>query len=275
VATEPNDSQDAKQAQDPQKVLEPPEASSGSSFAEEGFVSHLVELRDRLIRAVLAVLVVFLALVYWAPQIYSVFAEPLIATLPAGSSMIATDVTAPFFVPIKVTMMVAFVVALPYVLYQAWAFVAPGLYKHERQLAMPIIVSSFGLFLVGMAFAYFLVFPAVFGFVASYTPEGVQMATDIDKYLSFALSLFLVFGLSFETPVVQMVLVRMGIVSMQKMIDFRPYFIVISFVIAAIVTPPDVISQLMLAIPLCLLYQFGIFLARYVTPQESQDEAAS
>lgn len=274
MAKEPNDSQEATQAQEPQKALEPPEASSGPTFAEEGFVSHLVELRDRLIRAVLAVLVVFLALVYWAPQIYSVFAEPLIATLPAGSSMIATDVTAPFFVPIKVTMMVAFVVALPYVLYQAWAFVAPGLYQHERQLAMPIVLSSFGLFLVGMAFAYFLVFPAVFGFVASYTPEGVQMATDIDKYLSFALSLFLVFGLSFETPVVQMVLVRMGIVSMQKMIDFRPYFIVISFVIAAIVTPPDVISQLMLAIPLCLLYQFGIFLARYVTPRENQDEGS-
>ena len=265
MASESNNNQDPSETP---KALEAPETNSNETMVEEGFVSHLVELRDRLIRAFLAVLVVFLALVYWAPQIYSVFAEPLIATLPAGSSMIATDVTAPFFVPIKVTMMVAFVVALPYVLYQAWAFVAPGLYQHERQLAMPIIVSSFGLFLVGMAFAYFLVFPAVFGFVASYTPEGVQMATDIDKYLSFALSLFLVFGLSFETPVVQMVLVRMGIVSMKKMIDFRPYFIVIAFVIAAIVTPPDVISQLMLAIPLCLLYQFGIFLARYVTPRD-------
>lgn len=269
MASESNNNQDPSETP---KALEAPETNSNETMVEEGFVSHLVELRDRLIRAFLAVLVVFLALVYWAPQIYSVFAEPLIATLPAGSSMIATDVTAPFFVPIKVTMMVAFVVALPYVLYQAWAFVAPGLYQHERQLAMPIIVSSFGLFLVGMAFAYFLVFPAVFGFVASYTPEGVQMATDIDKYLSFALSLFLVFGLSFETPVVQMVLVRMGIVSMKKMIDFRPYFIVIAFVIAAIVTPPDVISQLMLAIPLCLLYQFGIFLARYVTPRDQQDD---
>jgi sec-independent protein translocase protein TatC len=271
MAADPKESQESQEAP---KALEPPETSSVLGGAEEGFISHLVELRDRLIRAVLAVLVVFLALVYWAPQIYSVFAEPLIATLPAGSSMIATDVTAPFFVPIKVTMMVAFVVALPYVLYQAWAFVAPGLYTHERQLAMPIIVSSFGLFLIGMAFAYFLVFPAVFGFVAGYTPEGVQMATDIDKYLSFALSLFLVFGLSFETPVVQMVLVRMGIISMQKMIDFRPYFIVIAFVIAAIVTPPDVISQLMLAIPLCLLYQFGIFLARYVTPRAQEEESS-
>ncbi|MEY3572703.1 MAG: TatC, partial [Pseudomonadota bacterium] len=169
---------------------------------EEGFMSHLVELRDRLVRAVGAVLLVFVVLVYWAPDIYSIFADPLIKALPKGSSMIATDVTAPFFVPMKITMLVAFVVALPYVLYQAWAFVAPGLYQHEKRLAFPIVASSFILFLVGMAFAYFFVFPAVFGFVAAYTPEGVQMATDIDKYLSFALSLFLVFGLSFETPVV-------------------------------------------------------------------------
>ncbi len=241
--------------------------------AEEGFMSHLVELRDRLVRAVGAVLLVFVVLVYWAPDIYSIFADPLIKALPKGSSMIATDVTAPFFVPMKITMLVAFVVALPYVLYQAWAFVAPGLYQHEKRLAFPIVASSFVLFLVGMAFAYFFVFPAVFGFVAAYTPEGVQMATDIDKYLSFALSLFLVFGLSFETPVVQMVLVRLGVVSLQKMKDFRSYFIVIAFVIAAIVTPPDVISQLMLAIPLCLLYQLGIYLAGWITPEKRADEA--
>lgn len=243
--------------------------------AEEGFMSHLVELRDRLIRAVGAVLLVFMALLYWAPDIYSIFASPLIKALPAGSSMIATDVTAPFFVPMKVTMLVAFVIALPYVLYQAWAFIAPGLYQHEKQLALPIVASSFLLFLVGMAFAYFFVFPAVFGFVAAYTPKGVQMATDIDKYLSFALSLFLVFGLSFETPVVQMVLVRMGVVSLQKMRDFRSYFIVIAFIVAAVVTPPDVISQLMLAIPLCLLYQLGLYLAAWITPSTRRDEAAA
>jgi len=243
--------------------------------AEEGFMSHLVELRDRLIRAVGAVLLVFMALLYWAPDIYSIFASPLIKALPAGSSMIATDVTAPFFVPMKVTMLVAFVIALPYVLYQAWAFIAPGLYQHEKQLALPIVASSFLLFLVGMAFAYFFVFPAVFGFVAAYTPQGVQMATDIDKYLSFALSLFLVFGLSFETPVVQMVLVRMGVVSLQKMRDFRSYFIVIAFIVAAVVTPPDVISQLMLAIPLCLLYQLGLYLAAWITPSTRRDEAAA
>jgi len=261
--------------QEPNKPQEGEGASTEAPKSEEGFMSHLLELRDRLIRAALAVLVVFVGLVYWAPQIYSIFANPLLAALPAGGSMIATDVTAPFFVPMKVTMLVAFVVALPYVLYQAWAFIAPGLYTHEKRLAMPIIVTSFLLFLVGMAFAYFFVFPAVFGFVAAYTPDGVQMATDIDKYLSFALSLFLVFGLSFETPVVQMVLIRMGVVSLQKMIEFRPYFIVAAFVVAAIVTPPDVISQLMLAIPLCLLYQLGIWLSGWITPKASEASSPS
>jgi sec-independent protein translocase protein TatC len=234
---------------------------------EEGFVSHLVELRDRLVRAVIAVIAAFLSLVYWAPDIYSMLATPMIESLPAGSSMIATDVTAPFFVPMKVTMMVAFIIALPYVLYQLWAFVAPGLYDHEKNLALPIVSSSFILFLLGMAFAYFFVFPAVFKFVAAYTPAGVQMATDIDKYLSFVITLFLVFGLSFETPIVQMVLVKMGIVSIQKLKDFRSYFIVIAFIIAAIVTPPDVISQFMLAIPMILLYELGIFMSRWITPR--------
>jgi len=238
-------------------------------------MTHLLELRDRLIRASAAVIIAFLGLVYWAPDIYSALADPLISALPKGTSMIATDVTAPFFVPMKVTMLVAFVVALPYVLYQAWAFIAPGLYTHEKRLAMPIIVTSFVLFLVGMAFAYFFVFPAVFGFIAAYTPEGVQMSTDIDKYLSFALSLFLVFGLSFETPVVQMVLIRMGVVTRQKMIEFRPYFIVAAFVVAAIVTPPDVISQLMLAIPLCLLYQLGISLSGWITPKAPEGSGSS
>ena len=241
---------------------------------EEGFVTHLVELRDRLMRAAASVIICFLALVYWAPDIYSLLADPLVDALPAGTSMIATDVTAPFFVPMKVTMMVAFVIALPYVLYQVWAFIAPGLYEHEKKLAAPIILSSFLLFLLGMAFAYFFVFPAVFKFVAAYTPSGVQMATDIDKYLSFVLTLFIVFGLSFETPVVEMVLVRLGIVSIEKLREFRPYFIVIAFVIAAIVTPPDVISQFMLAVPMILLYEFGIFMSRYITPRESVTETA-
>ncbi len=245
-----------------------------SSLKEEGFVTHLVELRDRLLKAAAALIVCFLALVYWAPDIYSALADPLLKSLPAGTSMIATDVTAPFFVPMKVTMMVAFVVALPYILYQAWAFVAPGLYEHEKKLAMPIVLSSFILFLLGMAFAYFFVFPAVFKFVAAYTPAGVQMATDIDKYLSFVITLFLVFGLSFETPVVEMVLVRLGIVTIAKLKNFRSYFIVIAFVIAAIVTPPDVISQFMLAVPMILLYEFGIFMSRWITPREKLEEAA-
>lgn len=233
---------------------------------EEGFVTHLVELRDRLVKAAASLIVVFLGLVYWAPDIYSILATPMINSLPAGTSMIATDVTAPFFVPMKVTMMVAFIIALPYILYQAWAFIAPGLYEHEKKLAAPIILSSFVLFLLGMAFAYFFVFPAVFKFVAAYTPTGVQMATDIDKYLSFVITLFLVFGLSFETPVVEMVLVRLGMVSIEKLKNFRSYFIVIAFVIAAIVTPPDVISQFMLAIPMILLYELGIFMSRWITP---------
>lgn len=257
-------------------MTNPSNSSETKQALEEGFLSHLYELRDRLIRAVGAILIVFVAIVYWAPDIYSIFADPLIAALPAGSSMIATDVTSPFFVPMKVTMLVAFVIALPVVLYQAWAFIAPGLYTHEKQLAIPIVLTSFILFLVGMAFAYFFVFPAVFAFIASYTPDGVQMATDINSYLSFAIGLFLVFGISFETPVVQMVLIRMGMVSVEKMKDFRSYFIVGAFVVAAIVTPPDVVSQLLLAIPLCLLYELGILLSRLIKPKgqaEAEDSA--
>lgn len=235
--------------------------NSDKELVEEGFISHLLELRNRVIKSLAMILVIFFSIVFWAPQIYTIFALPLIKVLPAGTSMIATDVAAPFFVPIKVTMLVAFVLALPFVLFQAWLFVAPGLYQEEKKLAVPIILSSFILFLVGMAFAYFIVFPAAFGFVSSYTPDEVLMATDINKYFNFAISLFFVFGLSFETPVVQMILVRLDIVSIEKMISFRPYFIVISFIIAAIVTPPDIISQLMLAIPLCLLFQIGIWLS--------------
>ena len=232
---------------------------------EDGFTSHLLELRNRVIKSLSMVLIVFFSIVFWAPEIYTLFALPLIKVLPTGSTMIATDVAAPFFVPIKITMLVAFILALPYVIFQAWMFVSPGLYQGEKKLALPIILSSFLLFLVGMAFAYFVVFPAAFGFVSSYTPENVEMATDIDKYFNFAISLFFVFGLAFETPVVQMILVRMGVVTIESMIKFRPFFIVISFVIAAIVTPPDVISKLMLSVPLCLLFQLGIWLSVWFT----------
>ncbi|HQU49211.1 MAG TPA: twin-arginine translocase subunit TatC [Casimicrobiaceae bacterium] len=243
---------------------------------QETFISHLVELRDRLLRAIIAVVVVMLALFPWAKDIYALLARPLLAVLPQGSTMIATDVTGTFLVPLKVTAMAAFVLALPYVLWQAWAFVAPGLYQHEKRLALPVIVSSVVFFAVGMAFAYFFVFPVAFGFFAGYAPAGVQMMTDIDKYLSFVLTMFIAFGLTFETPVVVIVLVRLRVVSLEKLRAARPYVIVGAFVIGAIFTPPDVVSQLMLAIPLWVLFELGLVLARFIGtgPVPVGDEAA-
>jgi sec-independent protein translocase protein TatC len=247
----------------------------GEGF-QETFMSHLFELRDRVIKAAIAVIIVFLSLVYWAPDIFHLFAKPLLDALPAGGKMIVTDVTGSFFVPMKVTMLVAFLIALPIVLYQMWAFIAPGLYTHERKLILPLVVSSYSLFLVGMAFAYFLVFPTVFQFMASYNaPLGADMSTDIDKYLSFAMSTFLAFGITFEVPVVVVVLVKMGIVSLAKLKEIRPYVIVGAFVIAAIVTPPDVLSQLFLAIPMCLLYELGLFIARFYLPKTESEEEKS
>lgn len=231
---------------------------------QDTFISHLVELRDRLLRAILAVIVVFLCLFPWARELYAILAKPLIAALPAGGQMIATDVVGVFLVPVKVAFLVAFVIALPYVLYQVWAFVAPGLYVHEKRLVLPLVVASSLLFIVGMSFAYFLVFPVVFKFMASIAPEGVAWMTDIDKYLSFALTTFVAFGVTFEVPVVVIVLVRVGVVSIEKLKQIRPYVIVGAFVIGAIFTPPDVISQVMLAVPLWLLYELGIVLARMV-----------
>jgi sec-independent protein translocase protein TatC len=242
---------------------------------QETFISHLVELRDRLLRSIIAVVVLTLAMMPWAKDIYAVLAKPLLAALPAGATMIATDVTGTFLVPLKVTLMAGFLVALPFVLYQAWAFVAPGLYQHEKRLAVPVIVSSVVFFAIGMAFAYYVVFPVAFGFFASYAPAGVQMMTDIDKYLSFVLTMFIAFGLTFETPVVVVVLVRLGIVSLEKLRAARGYVIVGAFVIAAIFTPPDVISQLLLAIPLCLLYEVGLLLARFVAPPAREAEDAT
>jgi sec-independent protein translocase protein TatC len=239
---------------------------------QETFISHLVELRDRLLRSIIAVVVLTLAMVPWAKEIYAALAKPLLAALPAGATMIATDVTGTFLVPLKVTLMAGFLVTLPYVLYQAWAFVAPGLYQHEKRLALPVILSSVFFFFVGMSFAYFVVFPVAFGFFASYAPSGVQMMTDIDKYLSFVLTMFLAFGITFETPVVVVVLVRLGIVGLDKLRSARPYVIVGAFVIGAIFTPPDVISQLLLAIPLWLLYEVGLVIARFVTPPQRDEE---
>lgn len=227
----------------------------------ETFISHLIELRDRLIRAIVAVLVVFLALVNWARDIYSLLAAPMLASLPQGGHMIATDVAGAFLVPMKVTLMVAFLIALPYVLYQVWAFVAPGLYSHEKRMALPLVIASVLLFFTGMAFAYFVVFPTVFGFINRFAPEGVAVMTDIDKYLSFVLSTFLAFGVTFEVPVVVIVLVMIGIVSVEKLREIRPYVIVGAFVVGAVFTPPDVLSQFMLAVPLWLLYELGILIA--------------
>jgi len=231
--------------------------------AEDTFISHLVELRDRVIRAGGAVLAVFVCLVYWAPNIFHLLARPLLENLPAGGQMIVTDVTGSFFVPMKVTMMVALVIALPVVLYQLWAFVAPGLYAHEKKLVMPLVGSSYALFLAGMSFAYFLVFPTIFRVMAHYNaPLGAQMSTDIDKYLSFALTTFLAFGVTFETPIVVVLLVGMGVLTIKKLKKIRPYVVVGAFIVAAVVTPPDVFSQLILAVPLILLYEVGIIAAR-------------
>ena len=241
------------------------ESPSGPENTEETFISHLIELRSRLLRSIVAVIVVLVCLVPWAKNIYAVLAAPLLKALPRGSTMIATDVTGTFLVPLKVTLMAAFLIALPYVLYQMWAFVAPGLYQHEKRLALPVIFSSVVFFAVGMAFAYFLVFPIAFGFFAGYAPVGVQMMTDIDKYLSFVLTLFIAFGITFEVPVVVVVLVRLGVVDLKKLRSIRGYVIVGAFVVGAIFAPPDVLSQCMLAVPLWLLYELGLIAARFVT----------
>jgi len=239
---------------------------SESGTVEETFFSHLIELRTRLIRAVLAILIVLLCLLPWARQLYALLALPLMSALPEGyaGSMVSTDVVGGFLVPLKVATMAAFLIALPYVLYQVWAFVAPGLYRHEKRFALPLLVASVLLFFVGIAFAYYLVFPAVFRFIVAIMPEGVTWMTDIDKYLSFVLTIFFAFGVAFEVPVVVVLLVKAGVVDVAWLKEARPYAIVGAFVIAAIVTPPDVVSQFMLAIPMCLLYEAGIFCARWM-----------
>jgi len=229
------------------------------------FISHLIELRDRLLRSILAVAVVFLCLFPWAGDIYALLALPMLKALPQGGQMIATDVTTPFFVPMKVTMMAAIVIALPFILYQFWAFVAPGLYANEKRLVGPLIIASTFLFLCGMAFAYFLVFPVVFGFIIGIAPQGVAVMTDIGKYMDFVLTMFVAFGITFEVPVVVVLLVKTGMVSVVQLKQVRPYAIVGAFIIGAIFTPPDVVSQIMLAVPLWLLYELGIVVAGLVS----------
>jgi sec-independent protein translocase protein TatC len=234
---------------------------------EQPFVAHLVELRDRLIKAMIAVGIVAAVLfVYPGPgALYDILAAPLVAHLPKGATLIATSVISPFMVPLKILMMAAFLIALPVVLYQAWAFIAPGLYSHEKRLVLPLVVSSTLLFFTGVAFCYFFVFGRVFAFIQSFAPKSITAAPDIEAYLSFVLTMFIAFGLTFEVPIVVVVLVRMGLVSISKLKEFRPYFIVLAFVVAAVITPPDVVSQLSLALPMCLLYEAGIWAAQLFT----------
>lgn len=232
---------------------------------EQPFIAHLVELRNRLLRAVAAVLVVFVALVPFANRLYSLLAAPLLAKLPQGTQMVAIDVATPFLTPIKLAFFAAIVVAMPYLLFQAWAFVAPGLYRHEKRLATPLLVSAIVLFYVGCAFAYFLVMPVVFGFLTATVPEGVAMMTDISHYLDFVLVLFLAFGLCFQVPVAVVILVILGVATPATLARSRPYVIVGAFVVGAVLTPPDVLSQVMLAVPMCLLYEVGILAARAIT----------
>ncbi len=231
---------------------------------EQPFVQHLIELRDRLIKAVIGIAVFAIALsLYPGPgPLYDILAAPLVAQLPVGATMIATSVISPFLVPLKILLMAAFLLALPVVLYQMWAFVAPGLYTHEKKLVFPLVLSSTFLFFLGVAFCYFFVFGQVFAFIQSFAPKSITAAPDIEAYLSFVLSMFLAFGMAFEVPIVVIVLARMKVVSIEKLKAFRSYFVVLAFVIAAIVTPPDVVSQLALAIPMCILYEIGIWAAQ-------------
>jgi len=230
---------------------------------EETFISHLVELRDRLVKASIGIAIVCAALMLWPgpSHIYDLLAEPMIASMPKGSTMIATGVISPFLVPMKVTLLLSFIVALPWVFYQAWAFVAPGLYAHEKRLVLPLVISSSLLFIGGVAFCYFFVFGRVFHFIGEFAPTSIAVTPDIENYLDFVMSMCLAFGASFEVPVVVVILVRMGIVSIEKLREIRSYVIVGAFVIAAIVTPPDVVSQLALAIPMWLLYELGLLVA--------------
>jgi sec-independent protein translocase protein TatC len=231
---------------------------------EQPFVSHLIELRDRLIRASIAIGVCFGVLMVWpgSAHLYDLLAAPLVEHLPKGGTLIATSVISPFLVPLKITLMAAFLLALPVVLYQVWAFVAPGLYTHEKKLVLPLVVSSTLLFFAGIAFCYFFVFGKVFTFIQNFAPKSVSAMPDIEAYLSFVLTMFIAFGAAFEVPIVVVVLARIGLVTIEQLRAFRSYFIVLAFIIAAVLTPPDIVSQLALAIPMVLLYEVGIWAAQ-------------
>jgi sec-independent protein translocase protein TatC len=244
---------------------------SPDSGEELPFVSHLIELRDRLLRVVLAVILIFLGLAPFANWLFSRLSGPLTSQLPQGSSMVAIDVASPFFTPFKLAMVVAVFIAMPYILYQLWAFVAPGLYRHERKRVMPLLVSSTLLFYLGAAFAYFVVFPLVFGFLTKTAPEGVAVMTDISRYLDFVLTMFFAFGVAFEVPVAVVLLMWTGVVSSQALKEKRPYIIVAAFVIGMVLTPPDVISQTLLAVPMWLLFEVGVFMGERFAPAKRED----
>lgn len=241
---------------------------------QSSLVSHLVELRGRLVRMVLCVLLVFAPLIPVSEAIYDHLAAPMMAQLPMGSSMIAIDVASPFLVPFKVSFILAVLISMPYLLYQLWAFVAPGLYRHEKRLAWPLIVSSTALFYLGSAFAYFVVLPLVFGFFVSVAPESVAVMTDLGRYLDFVLALFLAFGLAFEIPVATVLLVLVGAVTPQQLGQYRPYVVIGVFVVAMLLTPPDVISQTLLAIPMLALYELGILFSRLMLRQRRREKQA-
>src|SRR4030095_9848350 len=245
---------------------------NGESGEEQSFISHLIELRARLVRAPGAGLLVFLALPPFMKQIFDVLSEPMMAALPTGSKLLATGVITPFMVPLEVTLFMAFLIAMPYGLWQAWAFVAPGLYKHERKLAAPLIISSVVMFAAGMAYCYFIVFGLVFKAITGFAPASVNVAPDIEAYFGFVMTMFVAFGLAFEVPIVVVLLVRFGIADIDKLKQVRPYVIVGAFIVAAVATPPDVLSQMLLAVPLCLLYELGIFVSRFVVKRKSADE---
>lgn len=241
---------------------------------EQSFLSHLIELRTRLVRSAIAILVVFLALSPFMKEIFDLLSEPMMAALPTGSKLLATGVITPFMVPLKVTLFSAFLIALPYVLWQVWAFVAPGLYRHEKKLAAPLIVSSVAMFAAGVAYCYFVVFKLIFRFIANFAPMSVTVSPDIEAYFSFVMGMFIAFGITFEVPIVVVLLVRFGIASVEKLKQVRPYVIVGAFIVAAIFTPPDVVSQLLLAIPLVVLYEIGILVARFVEKPKPAEESS-
>lgn len=240
---------------------------------EQPLISHLVELRQRLMRSVLAVLLIFLALFYFANDLYLFVSAPLTALLPEGTSMIATDVTSPFFAPFKLAMVVSLGLAMPYILHQAWSFIAPGLYNNEKKLAIPLLLSSIVLFYAGIAFAYFVVFPLIFGFFTSVGPDNVEIMTDISSYLNFVLKLFFAFGITFEIPIATLLLIRSGVVSADSLASKRAYVVVVCFIFGMLLTPPDIISQSLLAIPMWLLFELGLFMSRLLFKPVVDDES--